>query len=304
MTDDLAFLRTVVVNVYLAGRPGEAGWVLIDAGLYGSAHRIREAAAERFGKGTRPAAIVLTHGHFDRVGALRELAEGWDVPVYAHPLELPYLTGRSAYPPPDPTVGGGAMAALSFTYPKRPLDLGNRVRPLPTDGTVPGMLGWRWIHTPGHTAGHVSFFRETDRTLIVGDAFVTVKQESATAVASQRPEVHGPPAYFTPDWQAAAASVRALADLEPEVAATGHGAPLSGPSMRDTLRRLAHDFERVAVPEHGRFVGRPAIMDERGVVAIPPRTTTGRVAVWAAVGAAAGLGLALRPSSKTHPHRP
>ena len=41
------------------------------------------------------------------------------------------------------------------------------------------MPGWRWVHTPGHTAGHVSLFRDADRTLIAGDAFVTTKQESA-----------------------------------------------------------------------------------------------------------------------------
>ena len=68
-----------------------------------------------FGHGNRPAAILLTHGHFDHVGALKTLAEEWDVPVYAHTLELPYLTGRSSYPPPDPSVGGGAMAAMSST---------------------------------------------------------------------------------------------------------------------------------------------------------------------------------------------
>ena len=303
VTDDLAVLRTVMVNVYLYGAPGATEWVLIDTGLYGSAHRIREAAAERFGAGARPAAIVLTHGHFDHVGALRELAEGWDVPVYAHPLELPYLTGRSAYPPPDPTVGGGAMAALSFAYPKAPLDLGPRVRPLPEDGTVPGMPSWRWLHTPGHTAGHVSLFREADRTLVAGDAFVTVKQESVTAVLQQRPEVHGPPAYFTPDWAAAGASVRALADLEPEVAATGHGLPLSGPVMRAALHRLADDFERVAVPEHGRYVGHPAVADEGGVVTVPPRGAGARRAVWLAAGAAALLAVALSVRGGQDPRR-
>ncbi len=260
VTADLAYLRTGIVNVYFYGAPGsgDGAWVLIDAGLYGSARSIRDAAAERFGEGVRPAAIVLTHGHFDHVGALRELAEGWDVPVYAHALEVPYLTGRAAYPPPDPTVGGGAMAALSFLYPRQPVDLGRRVQSLPADGSVPGMPGWRWVHTPGHTSGHVSLFRDADRTLVAGDAFVTVKQESALAVLAQRPEVHGPPAYFTPDWAASRASVRALAALEPEIAATGHGVPLAGPSMREALRRLADDFDRLAVPEHGRYVEEPA----------------------------------------------
>jgi glyoxylase-like metal-dependent hydrolase (beta-lactamase superfamily II) len=131
------------------------------------------------------------------------------------------------------------------------------VRPLPADGSVPGMQGWRWIHTPGHSAGHVSLFREADRTLIAGDAFVTTKNESVMAVIAQRPMVHRPPAYFTPDWASARASVQRLAALEPELAATGHGPPMRGPEMRRQLHTLANDFDRVAVPRHGRNVGRP-----------------------------------------------
>jgi len=37
-----------------------------------------------------PAAIVLTHGHFDDVGALPALVEQWPVPVYAHSAEMPH----------------------------------------------------------------------------------------------------------------------------------------------------------------------------------------------------------------------
>src|SRR5687768_1130834 len=92
VTPDLGSLRIAMVNVYLYGEPtaGDRGWVLIDAGLQGTAGLIAEAAANRFGTGARPSAIVLTHGHFDHVGALRTLAERWDAPVYAHRLELPF----------------------------------------------------------------------------------------------------------------------------------------------------------------------------------------------------------------------
>jgi glyoxylase-like metal-dependent hydrolase (beta-lactamase superfamily II) len=141
--------------------------VLIDAGLHGSAERIVHAAEELFGQGSRPAAIVLTHGHFDHVGALRDLALLWDVPIYAHELELPYLDGRSAYPPPDPTVGGGVMAALSRLYPRGPIDVRDWLRTLPADGAVPGMAGWRWIHTPGHTPGSQCF--HVAERLVSGD---------------------------------------------------------------------------------------------------------------------------------------
>src|SRR6516162_6147053 len=113
--DDVAYLRTVMVNVFFVGPPGagDREWVLVDAGMSGWADHIAQAAEKRFGTGSRPAAIVLTHGHFDHVGALEPLADRWDVPIYAHPMELPYLTGRSSYPPTDPSVGGGLIAALS-----------------------------------------------------------------------------------------------------------------------------------------------------------------------------------------------
>ncbi|HLL48607.1 MAG TPA: MBL fold metallo-hydrolase, partial [Longimicrobiaceae bacterium] len=263
-------MRTAIVNLFFFGAPGagDRGWVLVDTGMYGYTERIVRAAEERFGPGARPSAIVLTHGHFDHVGTVRQLAVLWDVPVYVHELELPYVMGRSPYPPADPTVGGGAMAALSWTYPRGPIDLGGRARLLPADGSVPGMPGWRWIHTPGHTAGHVALFRDADRTLIAGDAFVTTKQESATAVMEQRPGIHGPPAYYTPDWVSARRSVEALAALEPEVAATGHGVPLRGPEMRAELHHLAREFDALAVPRSGRYVNAPAVADHDGVVSV------------------------------------
>jgi glyoxylase-like metal-dependent hydrolase (beta-lactamase superfamily II) len=263
VTPDLGSLRIVMVNVYLYGRPdvGDRNWVLIDAGIPGpgSADRIIAAAAERYGPGARPSAIVLTHGHFDHVGTLRTLVERWDVPVYAHALELPYLAGSRSYPPPDPTVGGGAMSLMSPLYPRGPFHFEGRVEALPEDGSVPGMPGWRWIHTPGHSPGHVSLWREEDRSLIAGDAFVTTKNESAMAVLTWQPLVHRPPAYFTPDWASARGSVERLAALEPELAATGHGPPMRGPEMRRQLHALADDFDRLAVPRHGRYVGRPLL---------------------------------------------
>jgi glyoxylase-like metal-dependent hydrolase (beta-lactamase superfamily II) len=295
IAEDLAYLRTAIVNVYFFGLPGagDRGWVLIDAGMPGSARAIAAAAGRRFGPGGRPAAIVLTHGHFDHVGALEELAAAWGVPVFAHELELPYLTGRSPYPPPDPTVGGGLMAALSWTFPRGPIDLGERVRRLPEDGSVPGMPGWRWVHTPGHAPGHVSLFRDADRALVAGDAFVTVKQESALAVLSQRPEVHGPPAYYTIDWAAARHSVEVLASLEPHLAATGHGIPLRGDAMLAGLRALARDFDRLAVPEHGRYVHQPAITGAGGIVALPPDVPHPLPKVLLGLGAGLAAGLAI-----------
>jgi glyoxylase-like metal-dependent hydrolase (beta-lactamase superfamily II) len=249
---DVVRIRHLFVNCYLVGTT--RSWILVDAALPGAAGVILDAAAARFGPTAVPEAIVLTHGHFDHVGALSSLLSRWDVPVFAHERELPHLTGLADYPPPDPTVGEGAMALMSGLYPSAAIDLGARVRPLPDDGSVPGLAGWRWLPTPGHSDGHVSLFRDDDRCLLAGDAFVTVKQESLYAVALQQQQVNGPPAYFTPDWIAARDSVRQLAELRPEVAATGHGTPMSGQALRSGLDRLAADFERVAVPARGRYV--------------------------------------------------
>jgi glyoxylase-like metal-dependent hydrolase (beta-lactamase superfamily II) len=256
---DLAYQRLAIVNVVYYGLrgPGEPRWVLIDAGVGSTAGLIIRASEERF-RGLPPAAIILTHGHFDHVGGLEELAEKWDVPIYAHPLELPYLNGAAAYPPPDPSVGGGLMAALSGFYPRGPINVSRWLRALPEDGSVPGMAGWRWIHTPGHTPGHISLWRGADRSLIAGDAFITTNQESAYAVATQQPAMHGPPMYYTQDWEKARWSVERLAALEPEVAVTGHGRAMRGEEMRTALHELALDFGRVAVPARGRYVEEPA----------------------------------------------
>ena len=271
LTPDLAYKRLGIVNVVFYGLPEQPDWVLIDAGLTGTARAIRYAAEERFGQDAKPKAIILTHGHFDHVGALQELAEGWDVPIYAHGLEHPYLNGASAYPPPDPSVGGGLMARMSGFYPKAPIDVSSWLKALPEDGSVPGMAGWRWLHTPGHSPGHVSLWREADRVLITGDAFVTTKAESAYATAVQKPELHGPPRYYTPDWVAAENSVKELAELEPKLTITGHGPALQGASLSRDLHSLATNFRQLAVPTHGRYVDAPARADLYGTRYVPPK---------------------------------
>jgi glyoxylase-like metal-dependent hydrolase (beta-lactamase superfamily II) len=243
-----------IVNICLVGNPGTRDFVLVDAGMPESANAIISVAEERFGAGSRPKAIILTHGHFDHVGAVIELVEHWDVPVYAHELELPFLTGQMSYPEPDSTVEGGMVAKMSPLFPNQPIDLGNHVRALPSDGRVPELHGFRWIHTPGHSPGHVSLFREEDRSLIAGDAFVTVKQDSLYKVLTQELEINGPPRYLTTDWQAAWNSLRAIRDLRPSVAVTGHGMPLSGQMLTEGLDMLVREFDRIAIPDYGKYV--------------------------------------------------
>lgn len=298
VASDVSYLLDRIVNVCFVGMPGagDRGWTLIDAGLPGSADKIKRAAAQLFGEDARPNAIILTHGHADHVGAIHTLARDWDAPVFAHELELPYLTGRSSYPPSDPLVGGGAMSLISILFPIKPINLGSRVHALPADGSVPGMPGWRWIPTPGHSPGHVSLARDADRTLIAGDAFVTTKSESVVAALTQRPELHGPPRYFTPDWEAARQSLAHLAGYEPAAAITGHGPPARGERLRMELGQLAAHFDQWARPARGRYRDRPAITNADGVVDLPPPAVSARTVAIAglALGVAVGFAYAIR----------
>jgi len=282
-------MKDIFVNIYMIQNDDEKSWVLVDTGLKTSAKKIKRMAASLFGADSKPKCIVLTHGHFDHAGSLKKLAEEWDVPVYAHYLEMPYLTGRSCYPPPDPSVGGGLMAWLSFIYPNKPINIKHKIYALPEDGSVPCLKGWRYVHTPGHAPGHISLFRDEDKTLIAGDAFVTTDQESAIAVMLQTKKLQGPPAYFTYDWEAANESVKKLLILSPEVAATGHGKPMYGADMRNELHKLHTNFENVAVPSHGRYVNEPAVADANGVLYVPPKPETKNYIPWAVAGAVLGF---------------
>jgi glyoxylase-like metal-dependent hydrolase (beta-lactamase superfamily II) len=252
------------VNAYLVGQPGEP-WALIDSGLPGRAEQIFAAAEARFGAGSRPEAIYLTHGHFDHAGSARQLAEKWEVPIFAHRMELPYLTGRSDYPPPDPTVGG-AMAFLSRFTPYRTRDLGERVRELPNE-KLPGLADWKWIATPGHSPGHVSFFRESDRVLLAGDAFATMNMDSWIGLASGKKGLARAGAPFNMDWWATRESVQKLAGLRPNVVGCGHGIPMGNASLPDRLQRFAESFKR---PRRGRYADTPAVVSAAGVESLPP----------------------------------
>jgi glyoxylase-like metal-dependent hydrolase (beta-lactamase superfamily II) len=266
--------KDLFVNYYFIQNQENKSWVLVDAGLKWSAARIKAAASQLFGADSTPMAIILTHGHFDHVGSLQALINEWQVPVYAHALELPYLTGKSAYPPADPSVGGGIMATMSWMYPKGPIDVGTYIKSLPGDNTIPGMDDWKYIHTPGHTPGHISLFRESDKVLIAGDAFVTTKAESALYALSYRKHLSGPPKYFTCNWASAKISVLKLAALDPEIVGTGHGVPMYGQEMRNSLHRLARRFDELALPSSGRYISEPAVADETGVLYIPPSAQT------------------------------
>ena len=245
-------LRLIFVNVFGISH-SDNSWTLIDSGLPFSESTILQWADNNFG--TAPNAIVLTHGHFDHASAAAALADRWQIPIYAHALEGPYLTGRSEYPAPNFAAGGGLMSLLSPLLPRGPMKLDNRLREISqsADGalSLSEMPGWKILHTPGHTPGHISLFREEDRMLLAGDAFCTTKPESFfEAAIAQKPELHGPPSYFTTDWNQARESVRLLASLIPLTVAPGHGQPIATPHVAAALKQLASRFDEIAVPEN------------------------------------------------------
>ncbi len=261
---DVGWLPVSFVNVFFIGRPG-GSWLLVDAGLPRRAKQIFAAAEARFGAGAKPEAIILTHGHFDHAGSAAELARRWEVPIYAHRLEEPYLTGKSSYPPPDPTIGG-AMAFLSRFMPSGGTDLSGMIQPLEKQG-LPAVTGWEWLATPGHSPGHISLFRSADRVLLAGDAFATMNMDSWRGLITGHQVLARGGAPFNCDWEATRASVKSLAALHPNVVGCGHGIPISDPDLPARMTRFA---ERFRAPQRGRYVREPARADENGVVSLPP----------------------------------
>ena len=182
------------------------------------------------------------------------------------------------------------MSLMSVFFRKKPLDISKNVRIIDIDAGIPQLPEWKVIHTPGHTPGHISLFLPLNTTLIVGDAFVTTKPESAVFALGNIKHISGPPRYMTTDWVAAEASVKILSYMEPRIAATGHGPVMRGRELQEALRQLADNFEKVAIPSGGRYAEKPAEADETGTYYVPPfRSTTKFKIVVGLVGVLAGF---------------
>jgi len=259
---DVAIIPGIIANAYLVGRREE--WVLVDAATPGNERKILRAAEARFGREAKPRAIVLTHGHFDHAGSAGPLADLWGVRIYAHALELPYLTGRSLYPPLDRTAPG-FFSKLSRLFPSHTVNLGERLVRLECDRAAPGLEAWECHHTPGHTPGHVAFFRRDGGVLLAGDAVTTMNLDSFLGTLAKGRRVCRPPVPATTDWERARRSVELLAGLRPQIIAAGHGHP-----MHHAGEQLAALAARFPVPAHGRYVREPALADESGVTYLPP----------------------------------
>lgn len=235
-------------NVYFV-RSGPS-WVLIDAGWSNHADLIKQTAESLFGAEANPSAILLTHVHPDHSGSALELAQIWGLPLHVHPDEMPMIDGiyRSEYSDP---IARWMIEPIMRVMPQRAermvakTSLGSAARPFDPGADVPGLPDWEAIPTPGHTPGHVSFFRSSDGVLIAGDAVLTLNFNSIWDLVRRKQQVAGPPRISTWNWAAAKTSVAALARLEPDVLACGHGKPMRGPGIEHALRAFADQFGRV-----------------------------------------------------------
>lgn len=292
IADGVAVVPMMIVNAYLVG--SKHNWVLVDSGTPGSGKTIKEAAEARFGPNCKPRAILLTHGHFDHAGSAEELGQLWDVSVYAHRLEWPFLTGQTPYPPMDPTAPG-FFSFVSRFMPTRTTNIDGRIAYLNSSLPVLGLPDWEMIDTPGHTPGHVAFFRRSDGVLLAGDAVATVNADNFFDLITKRTKVCRPTVAATTDWQKARTSVEALAKLRPSVIGAGHGRPMT--NAADELEELAANFP---APARGRYVNEPARFDESGITYLPPAPLdrTPRIAAGVAVGAALALTGALMVRGK------
>lgn len=114
----------------------------------------------------------------------------------------------------------------------------------------------------------MSLFRESDGTLLAGDAVVTTDLDAWSSHVGWPRRISRPPTPLTPDWFAARDSIRRLADLLPSTLAAGHGLPIGARNLGGELRAFADEMPE---PAGGRYAAEPARYAEDGsVAAVPP----------------------------------
>ena len=188
------------INAYLVGD------VLVDTGIKQLAGTIARSL-----EGRAVSAIALTHAHGDHAGAMRQLSERWNVPIWCGAADREATeTGRLVLAPTISRLRLGPVANAVAGFDGAPV-----ARSL-AEGDSLGS-GFTVLDTPGHSPGHVSFWRESDRTLICGDVFFHMH------LLTTVPGLRQPPDLFTPDPAQNRASERRLAALEPSTVGFGHG---------------------------------------------------------------------------------
>lgn len=207
LTEDVYLLKgwpPNAINVYLVGD------VLIDAATRQGEQRIMRQIADR-----TVTAHALTHAHPDHQGSSHAICEKLGIPLWCGQGDVPAMETPGAIRNPKGPALLDRLQAHFWTGPSHPV-----ARAL-HEGDV--LAGFSVLETPGHSAGHMSFWRESDRVLLVGD--VLGNMNFITGV----PGLNTPPDMFTPDPARNRESARRLAGLKPSLACFGHGAPLRDP---------------------------------------------------------------------------
>jgi glyoxylase-like metal-dependent hydrolase (beta-lactamase superfamily II) len=202
------------INVYLAGE------VLIDAGTRRAEGRIMRQIA-----GRRVSAHALTHAHPDHQGASHAVCTRLGIPLWCGRDDVPAMETPGAIASSQAPGWLNRLQERFWTGPPHPVS-----RALAEGDEV---AGFTVLEAPGHSAGHVAYWREADRVLILGDVLNNVH------VFTGRRGLHEPPEVFTADPARNRASARRLAELRPRLTCFGHGAPLRDPGiLADFVDRL------------------------------------------------------------------
>lgn len=189
-----------MINMYLVDD------VLVDAGIRGDLPRLLKLL-----KNHRISKHVLTHVHPDHQGASHGICEAFQVPLWCSEKEVDAMeTGDFSQQIPANLIT--KFQGQFWTGEKHPVAQGLREGDLVNDFTV--------IETFGHSPGHLSFWRERDRTLIVGDVSRNI------SFLTLQTELGEPPALFTMDAAQNRQSLRKLGELRPKTVLFGHGQPI------------------------------------------------------------------------------
>lgn len=187
-----------MVNIYLVED------VLIDAGTRWARGRILSQV-----RGWPVRMVALTHCHPDHQGAAKVVCETLHAPLACHEADAPIMEGKAPMQPDNRLLRLGVRL---WAGPPHPV-----AKVLREDDEV---AGFRVVHAPGHTYGHIIFFRESDRVAIAGDVLANMH------FVTGKPGLRQPPPFFCVDPAQNRRSIQTLIDLDPAVVCFGHGPPL------------------------------------------------------------------------------
>jgi hydroxyacylglutathione hydrolase len=189
------------INVFLVGD------VLVDAASRHARRRILRQL-----EGRQVSAHAITHAHPDHQGASKEVCQALGIPFWVPEDDVDAAEEPSLIKERQPDHPLARFYYNVFAGPGHKVDRALR------EGDE--VAGFQVLDTPGHSAGHVSYWRESDRVLILGDVMTNID------VLTGIPGLHEPKRYLTPDPALNRRSIRRLGELEPAVVLFGHGGPL------------------------------------------------------------------------------